>query len=394
MAKEIEMYNTYFGDCFIVKNEDSNLLVDFGVRRNSKIWHTTYTGRRTLLSDIAEDIANRYKKQTISLLITHFHDDHVSGLVKMQTSGLPQYKNLFKKIYIPDIWDNPFIFITNSLEKIVLESQLRKTKLPYTTSSLFDLIAFICINCRSTYLLSRGVEFENGKYRALWPPKGIEINDFEEYFNSLPLPNDLKRDLLRIATQICTYVQSSIYGDFFDYSVISIEKTIKRYERQYKKAIKDYKNQIEDLVDFQTLNELNHKINIVFHDSINNTENMLFTGDAEDYDMNTIATATDYPLHEKYKYIKIPHHGTTRHYFNFSRYVPEHVLIPNGEVNFKDPATHEAYKIDERYGLLTSRHTCSNCNNCKACDKACHYPITCIGSTKNVVFPLLYTTIR
>ena len=71
MAKEIEMYNTYFGDCFIVKNEDSNLLVDFGVHRNSKIWHTTYTGRQTLLSNIAEDIANRYKKQTISLLITH-----------------------------------------------------------------------------------------------------------------------------------------------------------------------------------------------------------------------------------------------------------------------------------------------------------------------------------
>ena len=31
MPKEIDMYNTYFGDCYMVKNEGSNLLVDFGI---------------------------------------------------------------------------------------------------------------------------------------------------------------------------------------------------------------------------------------------------------------------------------------------------------------------------------------------------------------------------
>lgn len=36
------------------------------------------------------------------------------------------------------------------------------------------------------------------------------------------------------------------------------------------------------------------------------------------------------PLYEHYWCIKVPHHGTQGHYFDFSQYEPENMLISNG----------------------------------------------------------------
>ena len=78
------------------------------------------------------------------------------------------------------------------------------------------------------------------------------------------------------------------------------------------------------------LNELNHEYNIVFQNKVCGDENVLFTGDIEEPHMKEIATATDIKLHRQFKYIKIPHHGTLRHYFDYSKYAPQNVIITNG----------------------------------------------------------------
>ena len=84
MSREVEAYNTYFGDCIILKDkdDDSNLLIDFGTHCLSNFFGA-YQKRDELEKKIAEDIYARYKSQNISLLITHFHDDHISGLMYM-----------------------------------------------------------------------------------------------------------------------------------------------------------------------------------------------------------------------------------------------------------------------------------------------------------------------
>ena len=53
------MYNTYFGDCYMVKNEGSNLLVDFGIHSCASVWKNTYGDRQNLIKGIAEDIVKR-----------------------------------------------------------------------------------------------------------------------------------------------------------------------------------------------------------------------------------------------------------------------------------------------------------------------------------------------
>lgn len=82
MSKEIEVYNAYFGDCIMLKERDdnSNLLVDFGVHFFSDV-SSKYGKRKDLMNKIADDISRRYSNGNTSLLITHFHEDHISGLI-------------------------------------------------------------------------------------------------------------------------------------------------------------------------------------------------------------------------------------------------------------------------------------------------------------------------
>lgn len=72
------------------ENEGSNLLVDFGIHSCASVWKNTYGDRQNLIKGIAEDIVKRYEQ--VSVLITHFHTDHIYGLIYMYKSGLKKYK--------------------------------------------------------------------------------------------------------------------------------------------------------------------------------------------------------------------------------------------------------------------------------------------------------------
>lgn len=154
MPKEIDMYNTYFGDCYMVKNEGSNLLVDFGIHSCASVWKNTYGDRQNLIKGIAEDIVKRYEQ--VSVLITHFHTDHIYGLIYMYKSGLKKYKRFFNKIYVPNVWGNPFSIVASLLEEMLLRIQFKQALLPGKTCSLIDLVEFLCANARNVELLSRG----------------------------------------------------------------------------------------------------------------------------------------------------------------------------------------------------------------------------------------------
>lgn len=49
-------------------------------------------------------------------------------------------------------------------------------------------------------------------------------------------------------------------------------------------------------------------------------------------------------LYDSYKFIKVPHHGTRTHYYDFLKYNPAYILISNGVV--KGHENDDAYKID------------------------------------------------
>ena len=398
MRREIEVYNSYFGDCIVLKDRDdnSNLLVDFGIHYLADVSSAVYGNRKMLTESIADDIADRYLNSEMSLLITHFHEDHISGLIYMYQSGKINYKNIFKEAHIANIWDNSFIVASNLLEEMILENELRKSGLPRTTASLFDLLDFLDANVYRTKILKRGDLFENKKYITLWPDIDDRKNPIPEIIQSLGLTESFGNKLMELSENVCYYVTSVLTKTERHSENFNKDITIEDMRISYDSLLTYF---FEESVDHEEnsennikekLNSLNHKYNIVFQNNVCGNENVLFTGDIEVAQMDEIAKAKDIPLHKQYKYIKIPHHGTARHYFDYSKYNPENVIITNGKVNLKNA---NSYKICKEYGNLNAMHLCTNSNHCDNCTASCRTSTSVCVSGRKLVYNKLYGTI-
>ncbi len=368
MSRTIDMYNAYFGDCFVIRDDDESLVVDFGIHQAAKVG-SIYKNKNRLKKDIATALS---KYDNLSLLITHFHYDHVSGIIYMmkqakRRGSSSMYSHLFRHIYIPNIWDNPFSIVALCIEEAILNKQLKDTSLPYNTaSSLFDLIRFLGLNAKKVTLLNRGVEFE-GKFVALWPPVGDLRDDFlDALLRDTGLQLNLINGLIPVAEEICEYMRGAFSIEGENAKVEFELNVIDQYETRVNSIISQYGDNIgNEANSLIQLNKLNHKYNVVFQDITQHGENVLFTGDAEKEDMNSIASKVSdcrLQLKERYKYIKIPHHGTPAHYFDFTSNNPQYLLIPNGKI--KKHEKDEAYMIDRQYCHLCVEHLCSNSNNC------------------------------
>lgn len=408
---KVEVYNTYFGDCTILKTFGnntpiSNLLVDFGIHSRSHV-SSLYLNKKWLTQKIAEDISIRYPNGGINLLITHFHEDHVNGLIYMYKSGSAMYENFFEKVYMADVWEYPY-----AIAMLLLEDLLKKTKLPRTSFSLFDLLDFLSVCVKDIELLSRGRKFEDDRFITLWPEKNNEITpktfmkgEFDDVIRELNYGDDIENGLIELSEKIVVFFRDElsqksgtvrerkgqIKSFRKDYKVVQ-----EKISAQYREANNiegdnntegNYNNKIEEQM--LKLHKLNHKFNIVFQNLDDENENILFTGDIEKNHMREIADRTDIPLHESYKYIKIPHHGTKNHYYDYSNYNPETIIINNGRINGKCKQT-MAYRIYREYRDVCAIHVCTNSNNCircYRCDKKCMFACTCVS---NVVYPRLY----
>ena len=251
MSKKVEIYNAYFGDCIVLKDEDddSNLLVDFGVHYISKV-AKKYGSRECLLEEIENGIIKSYSNKNISLLITHFHEDHISGLIHMYKNK--KCKNFFRNIYIANIWNNPFIVASNLLEEMLLENELKKCDLPRTTASLFDLLDFFSDNVQGIKLLKRGDLFENDKYITLWPEIDNKENYISEIIQSLELPEEFGGNLLTLANSACTFMEN-ILSDNRNYYVNATQEMRSFYNMLFltfiEHAVNDGQNMQKEKLD-------------------------------------------------------------------------------------------------------------------------------------------------
>lgn len=185
------MYNVGFGDCFCIRDRKSSLLVDFGAA-NSKIEGRP---RREVFDVIISDLTTIRKK---NLLLTHFHPDHVSGLLYMMRYRRDAYE--FEKIYLPDVFSDPEMKYTLTL--LLLADVTKKASLPGRRVSLFALAEALCARKVKIDLLSRGSEFE-GKYTALWPDVRTVSSETEDVFNSLIENNEkAMTELVNIAEEV------------------------------------------------------------------------------------------------------------------------------------------------------------------------------------------------
>lgn len=405
----IRMYNVGFGDCFCIRDRKSSLLVDFGAA-NSKIEGRP---RREVFDVIISDLTTIRKK---NLLLTHFHPDHVSGLLYMMRYRRDAYE--FEKIYLPDVFSGPEMKYTLAL--LLLADVTKKASLPGRRVSLFALAEALCARRVKIDLLSRGSEFE-GKYTALWPDLSEVSRETEDVFNSL-IENHEKAmtELVNIAEEVRQLFLSMTEetpeaeqksAPLSEASLVE-EDTAEAPEEAEKERARRLKpeklekkfRELQATGEFQALLEsaekqghflrqFRHKISLAFQNTGDGELNLLFTGDVQPQYMRMIAENYDgrIPLHEHYWCIKVPHHGTESHFFDFSSFSPENMMIPNGAYYDNSKKKSKNQRTSMQYGgLFYINDAHMYCSNCDCCDS---YENGCSCREYDVISPSYYKDI-
>lgn len=399
------MYNVGFGDCFCIRDRKSSLLVDFGAA-NSKIEGKP---RREVFDVIISDLTTIRKK---NLLLTHFHPDHVSGLLYMMRYRRDAYE--FEKIYLPDVFSDPEMKYTLTL--LLLADVTKKASLPGRRVSLFALAEALCARKVKIDLLSRGSEFE-GKYTALWPDVRTVSSETEDVFNSLIENNEkAMTELVNIAEEVRQLFMSMTEDENEADVNLGAEKEVvdaagkqtdsdsagsvqgnngtQEYaQAELRNRLKPEKlekkfRELQATAEFQALLEcaekqghllrqFRHKISLAFQNTRDGELNLLFTGDVQPQYMKLIVEDYDgkIPLHEHYWCIKVPHHGTESHFFDFSRFSPENMMIPNGAYYDNSKKKSKNQRTSMQYGglfYISDAHMyCSNCDCCDSYENGC-----------------------
>lgn len=417
----IRMYNVGFGDCFCIRDRKSSLLVDFGAA-NSKIEGRP---RREVFDVIISDLTTIRKK---NLLLTHFHPDHVSGLLYMMRYRRDAYE--FEKIYLPDVFSDPEMKYTLTL--LLLADVTKKASLPGRRVSLFALAEALCARKVKIDLLSRGSEFE-GKYTALWPDVRTVSSETEDVFNSLIEDNEkAMTELVNIAEEVRQLFMSMTEDENGAEEDSEAEKVAEdvdgnqtgsdsaesvqgnngtqeysqaelRYRLKPEKLEKKFR-ELQATAEFQALLEcaekqghllrqFRHKISLAFQNTRDGELNLLFTGDVQPRYMKMIVEDYDgkIPLHEHYWCIKVPHHGTESHFFDFSRFSPENMMIPNGAYYDNSKKKSKNQRTSMQYGgLFYINDAHMYCSNCDCCDS---YENGCSCREYDVISPSYYKDI-
>ena len=97
------------------------------------------------------------------------------------------------------------------------------------------------------------------------------------------------------------------------------------------------------------------------------------------------------PLHEHYWCIKVPHHGTESHFFDFSGFSPENMMIPNGAYYDNSKKKSKNQRTSMQYGgLFYINDAHMYCSNCDCCDS---YENGCSCREYDVISPSYYKDI-
>ena len=383
---KIRMYNVGFGDCYCLRDRKKSLLVDFGTN-NSRIEGRP---RREIFDLIISDLSTIECK---NLLLTHFHMDHLSGLLYMMKNKDSSFD--FGKIYLPDVFSEEKM--SRTLVLLLLADLVKDSCLPSRQVSLFALIdALLERQTQTVELLSRGKIFEE-KYQALWPDTDVTQRETDEVYNLL---REKFPEIMEVLFDFAEKLRQIIWSMTDEEKVLSEnnQKNIRAYvyEREFRriKALPEFKELLTWLNRNQVnLRQFKHKISIVFQNARDGEVNLLFTGDVQPEHMQMIADNYDgkWPLYEHYWCIKVPHHGTQDHYFNFSGYEPENMMISNG-IHFANSKTQSReLRTSPLYGgLFYIPDTHMYCSNCDCCD--C-YENGCSCKEADVISPSYYKDI-
>lgn len=344
---KIKMYNVGFGEAVLLKKaangREENLLVDFGSDTPENC--IADIGQTISKNDnVTTEIYNDTKGEEVSVLLSHFHMDHIYGV--LETDLLDHV--CLKRTYIPNLLlmqsrDNTYSFLQIQILRELFESVYlyEEKKIKF---SLYDLLVKLTNNNATLQFVEAGdhFDFAGDSYSVLWPDFGkIKVN--KKVSDSLTKLlrlidadfNDNGEYTLRFIDEyigaLCDayrrYEETS--GDVridFDY-IKNLQNRIAEY---YFPLLINQNKQIMKLIaaSIESIKCQENRISVVFQDFPRRLEaNLLMTGDIPRPEIKKIESQIE-DVH--YKVIKAPHHGTPTYYWkNLPK--SDTIMISNGE---------------------------------------------------------------
>lgn len=388
MSGKLRMYNVQFGDAFLLYGQGENLLVDLGSIDSTVDFDS-------VRDSVRQDSAGG----ELSLLLTHFHRDHWSGLHN-QTAGhqLPP----LRRVYLPDIfhartmgrWDpvtksllGDFLRGVISLSVPALLDEVVLRSVP--RFSLADLLREVLPGLPKEQIrfLSRGSRFWMGgrEYEVLWPqlngmpPEEKLSAGFRRFLERLEAKLEadgseyrLWDTLDRTANVLLRDFALSLEGTDLDvpgfvraeegsYSELYrrcrelarlLAEDLRRDEGEFRQKARYYA---------EKLGRDWNQVSLVFQELAGKDGGVLMTGDAPKRALSRLADGSlGAPrLQPDYAVIKAPHHGTESHFC--AKLPPSRYLcISNGTGNAGYRRISENYEYVYGRFLRPPEFRCTN----------------------------------
>ena len=368
--KSVDLHNVEYGECVVLNGHNGGILmVDCG-SSNQKIRERDVPFTAYVNPTLLELYGNCPER---SFLLTHFHRDHLCGLMQI-LSARPGW---FQRIFLPaqpcDRYGSP----------LLLEFAL------FVYSFLGRQTDYAIVNVSSLKILERAVQltpaaqvvpvgqgdcfgFDGVAYDVLWPPRRDCV--FSDLFAgaveemnvclSSPFLPECARQFLALKNAFCqAYLACCAGGPLDALRVAECSRLLAEID-----ALLPAVNLLPSAPDIQEIlnrpvtkaaytEELN-AASVVFHNRRTqeaSTDDILMTGDASPETLDALAEL----LYENYYIIKAPHHGTASHWSHLlSEISSSHILVSNGDYQ-------QAGKIAPAYLELPA---VKHCTNCSACD--------------------------
>lgn len=377
MSPRLRMYNVEFGDAFLLFGKQEHLLVDLGS-----------IDRNVDFDPIRDDIRMECCGKTLSLLLTHFHKDHWSGLRNQPAAhSLPAIRT----VYLPDIFALRVPGRQDALVDGLLGELLEAVVLDQAQAPEFTLAELLRqvlpdVGGRVS-LLHRDDHFtvDDTEYEVLWPrlkPKDITrrrraafrrfLERLERAVRAMDVPeeegiwrtvNALADVLLRdFAARMELPRQLELFSEQGpDYQIL-YGRAVRLAQQLRYVYMGDEESQQGIRYYARTLQEDWNKVSLVFHNCTPcPAGTVLMTGDVPGKVLQRQADGvygTPF-FREDYRIIKAPHHGTDSHFFD--RLPPcDFLCISNGTGNSRFQKISRGY--EGVYGIL-GRRTALHCTN-------------------------------
>ena len=357
MGGKLRMYNVEFGDAFLLYGEDENLVVDLGsIQENFDC------------NPVRDSICKESAGRQLSLMLTHFHRDHWSGLQNQSVGhSLPS----LKMVYLPDIFQmrvyGRLDVIVRSLLSDFLEAVVLQRDPQFT---LADLLRQVLpgLHKEKMCFLNRGDIFHVGgkSYEVLWPRLDYKdiifkpekaLREFLEQVEDKLAINGAEVKLWDTIDAIADVLLRD-FASRLEYPISAFVRAEQRtYEDLYKRAQKlseilasevqrEEKEFRQKIIYYaKRLGADWNRVSLIFQEvETENNQGVLMTGDIQKSVLTKLVKGSfgTPKLRESYTVIKVPHHGTRTHFCDIlprSRYL----CISNGEGN------NNYKKISEQY---------------------------------------------